>query len=128
MRNDFHDLILTWREWFDLKDELVGNAQDIFLNVPIRVVEWGGGGIRSEAIGLVSTLYIVGEAGHEEGVLRRVVGEEADEDGGYVVKERNLLRLSFRNIPFIIGWRERTLLLIFFCGHEACSRSGRVSK
>jgi hypothetical protein len=115
---------LTWGEWFGLEDELVGNTQDKFLDVPIRVVEGEGGGIRPEAIGLASTPYIVGEAGHEEGVLRRVGGEEADEDGGYVVKERNILRLSFRNILIIIGWRVRTLLLIFFCCHEACSRSG----
>ena len=107
-----------------MEDELVGNTQDQFLDVPIRVVGGEGGGKRPEANGLASTPSIVGKAVHEEGVLKRVNGEETDEDGGHVVEERDFLRLSFRNEIFIIGWRARALLLIFFCCHEACSRSG----
>ena len=126
VRDDFQDLILIWGKWFDMEDELVGNTQDKFLDVPIRVVEGEGGGKRLEAIGLASTPSIVGEAGHEEGVLRRVDGEEADEDGGNVVEEgkfMNFFRLGVRDEHIIIGWRDRPLLLSFFC-HEACSRSG----
>ena len=126
VRNDFQDLSLINGKWFEMEDELVGNTQDKFLDVSIRVVAGEGGGKRREAVSLAGTSSSVGEAGHEEGVLRRVGGEEADENGGNMVDEGkflNFFRLGFRDEHIIIGWRDRPLLLSFFF-HEACTRSG----